>query len=214
MTLRTTALTLAFTALLQLSGTASFAADAAPAAQVAPAASSKEAFIEGMGTRVLAVLKDDKKPFAARQAALRSLFVEVVDTDWIAKFVLGTAWKTATPEQKAKYTELYRTYLTETYISKFDEDSGTLVKEIKITGVKDGTDGTVTAQTLIVQSGTEPAVKVNYLLRPKGDQYKIIDINIEGVSLLATHRQEFNALASKNGIDGVIAKLTELTTHK
>ncbi len=201
--------------LLQLPANYCLAADA-PVAVTNPAtapANAKEAFIQGMGSRVLAVLKDNKKSFAQRQTTLRNLFVEVVDTDWIAKFVLGTSWRNATPEQKAKYTELYRTYLTETYISKFDEDSETKVKDITIKGIKEGTDNTFTAQTEIVQSGNQPAVKVDYLLRQKDDQFKVIDINIEGVSLLATHRQEFNALAAQNGIDGVIQKLTQLTTH-
>jgi phospholipid transport system substrate-binding protein len=217
MKIKTTASVIALATLLQLPSMA-FAADAKPpvamqATKVAPA-TTKEAFIENMGARVLGVLKDEKKSFAERQATLRALFVEVVDTDWIAKFVLGTAWKTATPEQKAKYTELYRTYLTETYISKFDEESGNKVKDIKIKGIKEASDGTFTAHTEIIQSGTEPAVKVDYLLREKNGQFKVIDINIEGISLLATHRQEFNALAGQKGIDGVIEKLTMLTTHK
>lgn len=212
----TTVSMIALAALLPLAGTA-WAADA-PATTQSPTkaapAETKETFISHMGARVLAVLQDNKKGFAQKQATLRSLFTEVVDTDWIARFVLGASWKTATPDQKEKYTELYRTYLTETYISKFDEDAGSKVKDIKVKSVKEGTNGTFTAHTEILQTGDDPVVKVDYLIRQKEDHFKVIDITIEGVSLLTTHRQEFSALASSSGMDGVIQKLTQLTTHK
>ncbi len=185
----------------------------ANAMQSEKAISEKE-FIDSMAEKVLAVLKDKKSPFEQKQATLRELFTQTVDIDWIAKFVIGPAWKTATDEQKAKYIELYRTYLTESYISKFDAEAGSSVTAINVKSVKDTASGTSTAHTEIVQSGNEPAVKVDYLLRRKDGKIKVIDINIEGVSLLNTHRQEFNALAGSGGMEGVIKKLTELTTHK
>ncbi len=204
-------------AFLQLPASVSYAADSSQhvAKQAAKdTAMTKEVFIDNMAEQVTNVLKNDKKSFAEKQAALRSMFAEVVDTDWIAKFVLGKAWKEATPQQKEKYTELYRTYLTETYVSKFDEESGSKVKDIKVKGIKEASGDTFSAHTEIVQSGTEPPVKVDYLLRQKEGQFKVIDITIEGISLLATHRQQFSALANANGIDAVITKLTEFTTHK
>lgn len=203
-------------ALFQLPASASYAADSSHVAKQAAkdTAMTKEVFIENMAEQVTNVLKDDKKSFAEKQTALRSMFTEIVDTDWIAKFVLGKAWKEATPQQKEKYTELYRTYLTETYVSKFDEESGSKVQDIKVKGIKEASGDTFSAHTEIAQSDNEPPVKVDYLLHRREGQFKIIDITIEGISLLATHRQQFSALASANGIDAVITKLNELTTHK
>lgn len=212
---RNTATIIAITALLQLAGAPCFAADDTtqnPPVKAAPDG-TKEAFIENMSTRVLGVLKDQQKSFKERQNTLRALFVEVVDTDWIAQFVLGATWKTATTEQRARYIELYRTYLTETYISKFDEDSGSKVKDIKIKNIKETSDGAFTAHTEIIQNSNEPIVKVDYMLRQEDGQFKVIDIIIEGVSLLTTHRQELSAIAGKSGIDGVLQKLSEVTTH-
>ena len=172
---------------------------------------SKQEFMDSMTKKVLSILKDQHKSFEQKQTMLRSIFVDTVDTDWIAKFVLGKAWKEANDDQKSRYTELYRTYLTGSYVSKFDEESGAKVKDIKVISVKELSKDQFTAKTEIVQTQGEN-VKVDYTLKQKDDRFKIIDINIEGVSLLATHRSEFNAMAGSGGIDAVIKKLTELTT--
>lgn len=183
------------------------------AAQADPIEGSKEDFIEDMGKKVLDILKDKKKSFSEKQATLRGLFTEVVDTNWIAKFVLGASWKTATPEQKERYIELYRTYLTETYISKFDDQSGSKVKDIKVLGIKDAPGNAFVAHTVIVQSEGEN-VSVDYMLKGKNGDFKIIDITIEGISLLATHRNQFSALAASGGMESVIAKLKQLISQK
>lgn len=174
---------------------------------------SKEDFVQDMGQEVLGVLKDQKKTFTEKKAVLRTLFTETVDTNWIARFVLGPTWKTATPEQKSRYTELYRTYLTETYISKFENDSDSKVTDIKILNIKDAPANAFTAHTSIIQSDGE-TVAVDYLLKEKDGTFKVIDIIIEGVSLLATHRNEFNTLAASGGMEGVIKKLQELTSQQ
>ncbi len=194
---------------------AGFLAPLSPAlAQPAPAAAasiSKEDFVQGMAKRVLAVLTDPKLGFKQQQSTMRTLFTEVVDIDWIGKFVLGPVWRTATPEQKTRYLALYRSYITEGYVSKFDEESVGKVRDIKILGIQEAAGGTFTARTEVVQTANgEPNVKVDYRLHQTPGGFKIIDITIEGVSLLSTHRQEFAAIANNGGMEAVMAKLQEM----
>ncbi len=189
---------------------ASALAQPTTSAPVVAAPVSKEAFVQGMAKRALAVLGDPKLDFRQQQSIMRGLFTEVVDIDWIAKFVLGPVWKTATPEQKSRYLTLYRTYITEGYVSKFDADSVGKVRDIKIVGMQDAPGGTFSASTEVVQTtASEPNVKVDYRLHQTQAGYKIIDITVEGVSLLTTHRQEFAAIANNGGMEAVITKLQE-----
>ena len=85
--------------ILALGLAVSLIAGSAAYAETAPkqeaAAPSKQEFIASMGEKVLTILQDKKKTFEKKQAALRAMFTETVDTDWIAKFVLGKAWKEA-----------------------------------------------------------------------------------------------------------------------
>ena len=182
----------------------------APAAWAQPADSQeKEALVNNMANTVLCILKDQKKSAADRESLLQRGFANVVDIDWIAQFVLGSAWKTATPEQQQRYTELYRASLTNSYISNYAENSERRILDIKPLGIVDSESGTFTARTEIVLSGSE-RLKVDYLVGKKDGGYKIRDVIIENVSLLATHREQFREIAAERGVTAVIAKLEQL----
>ena len=170
---------------------------------------SKEAFVNNMAQTVLAIIKDENKPFAAKQVTLKQEFTSVVDSNWIARFVLGKTWNTATAEQKEHYTALYRTYLTNSYISNFNEDSERKLKDIKILSINDAEDNNFSVHTEMLLTDADN-VRVDYLVSEKAGEYKIIDIVIEGISLLSTHRSEFSELASAGGVDGVIGRLEQM----
>jgi phospholipid transport system substrate-binding protein len=59
----------------------------------------------------------------------------------------------------------------------------------------------------IVRANGEP-VKVDYMMRRKGDSWLISDIYLDGaISEVATRRSEFAAILKSQGIDGLIAAL-------
>ena len=181
----------------------------APMVATVDAVQTKDGFVKNLVHSVLATLHDGNRPFIEKQAALKQAFTNVVDMDWIARFVIGKTWSTATEAQKAQYIELYRTYLTNTYVSNFDEDSEGKLRDIKIISMNDEDEDTFRVHSEMDLADSDP-VKVDYLVRGTNGQYKIIDIAIEGVSLLATHRSEFSELASSGGIDNVIGKLQQM----
>lgn len=168
----------------------------------------KEAFAHDFAQKVLAILQDPKKSYGDRKDILRQAFSNSVDIDWIAKFVLGKTWNAATDEQKMRYTELYRKYLTETYVSNFADNPDRRISDIKIFGINEAEDNDFTVRTEMRLADAEN-LQVNYLVRENDGRYKVLDITIENVSLIATHRAEFNDLAAAQGIDGVIAKLEQ-----
>ena len=174
---------------------------------------TRQEFVNGMATMTLAILQDQKKPFPDRKILLRQAFNNVVDIDWIARFVLGRNWKAASDEQKKYYTELYRKYLTESYVSNFAENPDKRIKDIKIFGIQDAEDNAFVVTTAMELADREE-VKVEYRVSDHEGKYKVIDIIIENVSLLATHRSEFAQIASVQGVDGVIRKLeTAVDNH-
>jgi phospholipid transport system substrate-binding protein len=159
-----------------------------------------------MANSVLCIIKDQKKASGDRQASLMQGFANVVDIDWIAQFVLGNSWRNATEEQRARYTKLYRNYLTNVYVSTYAESPDKKITDIKILGVVDAANDRFSVRTNIALSNAD-SIRVDYLVARKGDGYKIIDVSIEGVSLLSTHRAEFGRIAGVGGIDSVIKAL-------
>jgi len=170
-----------------------------------------EVFAHDFAQTVLAIIQDTKKSYADRKEVLRTAFAKSVDMDWIAKFVLGKQWSTATPEQRERYTTLYRKFLTETYVANFAENPDKRIRDIKINNIinasdaaEDESDFTVRTEMMLADSED---LKVSYLVREEEGHYKVRDIAIENVSLIATHRSEFGAITATSGVDGVIAHL-------
>jgi len=176
----------------------------------------RETFARDFADKVLAILQDTKKSFGDRKDVLRQAFSNSVDIDWIAKFVVGRTWNNATDAQRERYTALYRKFLTESYVTNFAENPDKRIRDIKIFGVNDNDSDrdkfTVRTQ---MQLADQEDVDVNYLVHDdQNGHYKVLDIVIENVSLITTHRSQFGAIASAQGIDTVIAKLEQLLDHK
>lgn len=171
------------------------------------------AFAHKFADIVLAVISDHKKSYENRKEVLAQAFSKSVDIDWIAKFVIGRTWNKASDEQRARYTELYREFLTKTYVENFAENPDKSINGINILSVNDASGSNFTVATQMKLSNQD-TMNVNYLVRENEGHYKILDIAIENVSLINTHRAEFAALAVAHGLDGVIKKLDQLMKEK
>jgi phospholipid transport system substrate-binding protein len=171
---------------------------------------SKEAFVQGLSNNILNTLHDKKKSFTTKKALLQKTFVEIVDIPWISRFVLGKNWRVATEKEKEQYYPLYKKYLISNYLSNFKEETPDKLKDIKILSLSDTDEDRFTVRTeMLLNDGN--GVHVDYLIKYDNAQYKVINITIEGVSLLATHRAEFSGLAADGGMANVIAKLKDVT---
>lgn len=176
-------------------------------AQNADAATSADAktYINKLGNNALSIISNAKLNKAQKQDKLNVLFSESVDIPWVARFVMGRFWRQATETQKTAYVREYRKFLIKHYTSRFADYTG---GSFNITGVKDDGDNefTVNMQLLGDKKNSEP-VLVDYRVRADGSAFKIFDVNVEGVSLITTQREEFSSVISQHSIDYLIAQL-------
>lgn len=163
-------------------------------------------FVNGMAQMTLSIMQDAKKPYRERRIVLRQAFNAVVDIDWIARFVLGRAWNTASQEERDIYVDLYRSFLTDTYVTSFGENQEHRIRDIQILGIQDAEDNDFMVNTTMKLANADD-VKVTYRVSDHEGKYKVIDIIIENVSLLNTHRSEFAHLAATKGVGAVISEL-------
>jgi len=136
------------------------------------------------------------------------MFVEHVDIPWMGQFVLGRAWQKAPPEQRDRYLQAYRAYLLAHYTSDFAEYTGA---KYTITDIKSEEDGQFTVNMQINTSNQSQNTLAGYRLRSNNGQLKIIDIIVEGVSLITTERAEFADIAQQKGMDGLIQSIHDKT---
>lgn len=177
-------------------------------AYAAEAPESCNSFANIMIKRVISVFHDTTASEDQKRGQLALLFRQAVDTDWIGKFVLGQYWRTASPRERQEFLAKYRSYLTNVYISKFNDDEGLNVDDIKITSIVPEQPGQFQVKSLIKIKGDDD-IQVDYLLGQSSGKCQVHDIQIEGVSLLATERSDFQAAAASGGVKGVIAAMEQ-----
>jgi phospholipid transport system substrate-binding protein len=162
-------------------------------------------YIENVAKQALASISNPKGTKAQKQAALDKLFKNSVDIPWVGRFVLGQFWRTATDDQKSRYLKEYETFLISHYTARFaDYTSGTFT----LTDTKDDGENeyTVSMELKGDKKNDEPVV-VDYRVRRNGGSFKIFDVIVEGVSLIATQRSEFTAVVNQHDLDYLIMQL-------
>lgn len=159
-----------------------------------------------VGNEATAIL-DKSVSDEEKRRQLTELFVEQVDTDWIGKFVLGRMWRTLSEDKQQTYLKYYRDFLISQYTSNFKEYAqGT---KFEITQARPiGKRGNEYFVSTKINSDSGEPVKVEYRIRQHADtHFRVVDIVVEGVSLLATQRSEFSTVIQRKGIDYLIERL-------
>ena len=119
---------------------------------------------------------------------------------------VGVNWRKATPAQKERLVEEFRTLILRTYASSISAFADQRFEFRPVKLAPDDTEATV--QVRVVQSGTQP-VLVEYDMEKKPDGWKCYDVRIAGVSLVINYRTEFGIIVRDKGIDGLIEALTK-----
>lgn len=170
--------------------------------------SAAKTFIDTTATQVLALVKNESLSKAEKQTKIEGIFADKVDINFVAKFVLGKSWRTATPQQQHDYIAAYKPFILKNYAAKLTKYSGQTytLKNARVEG-----DDTVVTMEINDPDGQK--VNVDYKLRNESG-FKIVDIAVEGVSLLTTQRSEFNGIVENKGVDGLIAALKSQVAAK
>ena len=160
-----------------------------------------KAFVDSFASKVLEIVRNDGSA-SEKQQKIEHLFSDKVDIDFIAKFVLGPSWRTATPEQQQAYVAAYKPFILKNYSGRLTKYSG---QTYTLKGARG--EGDVVYVTMLIIDPQGENVSLDYRLRDVAGALKIVDITVEGVSLLNTQRSEFKSVVNSKGIDGLIEAL-------
>ncbi len=157
-------------------------------------------FVQNLGDTAIEVLKaPDTTPEQRRVK-----FQEILDRDFavntIGRFALGRYWRAVTPDQQKEYLRLFRLFVLNSYASRLDGYSGQSFSVVEAHSI-DNMDTLV--NTEISQTNAEP-LRVDYRVRTQQDDYKIVDVLVEGISLVRTQRSEFASIINREGFDGLL----------
>jgi phospholipid transport system substrate-binding protein len=178
----------------------------APAVQ---AAADPAAFIQDVSSKAITEMAPAASETDQQRAAkLKPLLEQYFDMPAIAKYMLGSYWRKATPEEQTEFTAVVTDFLALAYGKRFASYTG---HQMAMGRVRDEGDGRTTVFSTVQLPNGEPA-RVDWTIEAAGDSYKIADVKIEGLSLADTHRQEFASVINNNG--GSVGKLIEILKKK
>jgi phospholipid transport system substrate-binding protein len=168
-----------------------------------------QTFVANLGSEALRTLTETQMQDDAREQRFRALFVDHFDVPAIGRTVLGRYWRTATPEERAEYLQLFEDFIVKTYSSRFRDYTG---EKFLVEGVKEDRDGYATVQS-IVRTPAGEDVKVLWRVRSKDGQLRIVDVMVEGVSMVITQQRDFASVVQRSGgtVGGLITALREKT---
>lgn len=143
--------------------------------------------------QVIRILQDPKlKPdsmAAERRAAIRKEAESIFDFPETAKRALGRHWQSLSAAEQSEFVSLFSDLLERAYLVKIERYSG---EPIVYTG--DSIEGELaTVKTkFTTKQGTE--IPIEYRLLRHGDRWMVYDVFIEGVSLIANYRTQFDRI--------------------
>ena len=156
--------------------------------------------------RVLKILDDAEMKKDGRgkdrRAAVRKIADDIFDFQETAKRSLGRHWTTRSPSERDEFVKLFSDLLERSYISKIELYGGE-----KIAYLGDTLDGdqALVRTRIVTKGGAE--VPVEYRMLKKGERWLVYDVVIEGVSLVANYRTQFNKIIQTSSYAELVKKM-------
>ena len=153
---------------------------------------------------VVRVLEDPaaKARPARRRAAVRKIAENIFDYPDTARRALGPHWAARTPEEQREFVTVFADLLDRAYLSKIDLYQGEKVRYADET--VDGNQATVKTM-LVTPKGT--SIPVDYRMHLVNGRWLVYDVVIEGVSLVANYRTQFNRIVRTESYAALVQKL-------
>lgn len=181
------------------------AAAPAPRADEAGEAAAR-AFVSSLIDRALLVLNGEAAAPDARETGLRALFDEYFDLPLMTRLAVGRYWRAASAEQRRDFAAAFEEHVVGIYTGRLAAYGG---EEIALRGTVERTERD-TIVTTEVRRRDAPPLRIDWLVRRDGSEYRVIDVAAEGVSMLTTKRSEFASVIAREGLDGLIVLLRRL----
>lgn len=173
---------------------------------VVRAADNPTAVVQETSDAVVAVLADKSLTSAQKRHQVEEIVYAHFDFEALSRLVLARNWKQLTPAQQQEFVDQFKQHLSMTYgknVETYDNERAI------VTGDRAEARDDWTVKTKIQRPGAE-GILVDYRLRKADGQWRVVDVIIEGVSLVANFRSQFQEIISNQGP----AKLIELLREK
>ncbi|WP_018938198.1 MULTISPECIES: phospholipid-binding protein MlaC [unclassified Thioalkalivibrio] len=130
-----------------------------------------------------------------------------VDINGMARLVLARHWRDASSEQQNRFAEAFKNTLLQAYGVQLADH---LDKDVRVIERRSRQDErmAVVATEVVMGSG-QSNIQVNYRLRPVNGEWKVFDVEAEGLSFVGNFRTRFNEEINRDGLEALIERLED-----
>ena len=147
-----------------------------------------------------------KLGFEGRRKIMAPAVARAFDTPTMLRVATGRYWKEFSADQRQALVDAFRAMTTATYAGRFEDYAGQYFETLSETP---GRRGRVLVKTRLIKANGD-SVAFNYLLRPVGGGWRILDIYLKGTfSELAVRRSEFSSLLAAGGYPRLLASMRD-----
>ena len=154
--------------------------------------------MQDLGNKAIGIVADKSNSPDQRAAKYHDLLRSSFDMPTIAKFVLGRAWNTATPDQQQQYVKLFTDMMVKIYGDRLNFYNG---ETFRVTGSRPESDKDTIVNSQILHADGSPPTPIDWRVRQDGGKLAVIDVVVEGVSQSITQRQEYASILQRNNGD-------------
>ncbi len=172
--------------------------------QASPARDQLKATIDS----IIKILKDDtlkgEANAAHRRAALREVIYERFDFEKMSQLSLARHWRDRTSTERQTFVQLFSRLLEDTYVAKIEAYNDEKVRYVK----EQVRNKKAQINTIVVSDAIE--IPIDYRMYAAADgQWRVYDMVVEGVSLVANYRSQFARILDSDSFDVLIKQLEE-----
>ena len=149
--------------------------------------------IETTAAEVIALIKSSKGP--QLEAGIRGVLLKYFDIPYMGQAALATHWNATSPDQRERFLKAVVSSEARAYTARFSQYSG---QTLTVVRVSQRPNGVSVVDSKLSQSNGQP-INIQWEVRDTGRGLRITDVKIEGVSMVMTHRSDFNSYISGHG---------------
>jgi phospholipid transport system substrate-binding protein len=147
---------------------------------------------------------------AERRVRVRAIVAELFDWGETARRALGHHWPTLTDDQRQEFLRLFRSHLEHAYLSRLELYHGERIKY-----AAESIDGdlamvrtkVMSAPDALIASQPKSAIGIDYLMIRRGDQWRVYDVVLDGVSVVNNYHKQFDAIIQRSSWDGLLTRM-------
>ncbi len=166
---------------------------------------------------VIDVFKTPDTPLKVRREKLRELGAQYFDFESMTRSVMGYHWRELSPAQRLEVVSLFTNFINDAYLSKLQDYSVKKVEEelptVNIQFTRETFDGPEYAEvysTIMLKEQKDP-IALNYLMHLTNGKWKVYDVTVDAISVIANYRNQFNRVMNEGGYDKLTADLRAKT---